>query len=193
MGERGHPRGRQTGNDSTDAAPIRWYRLSTAFVPATPAAVPKVGARPLFLLSGGAMSTPIQTEIEERLAEAEPSVEVLLAEVVPGGTCRLFIDHPGGVSLELCERVTNHLGAIRERYALEVSSPGRERPLTKPDHFRRFLGRRARVRTREQVEGHQSFTGELVGASDSDVTIAADTGVAQIPYADIQRSNLVEE
>lgn len=139
------------------------------------------------------MSTPIQTEIEERLAEAEPSVEVLLAEVVPGGTVRLFIDHPDGVSLDLCERVTHHLGAIRERYALEVSSPGRERPLTKPDHFRRFLGRRARVRTRGLLDGRQSFTGELVGASDTDVTIAADTGVAQIPYADIQRSNLVEE
>jgi ribosome maturation factor RimP len=139
------------------------------------------------------MSANIQTEIEDRLAQAEPSVEVLLAEVVPGGTVRLFIDHPDGVSLDLCERVTRHLVDVRERYSLEVSSPGRERPLTKPDHFRRFLGRRARVRTRDAVEGHHSFTGELVGASDTDVTIAADTGVAQIPYADIHRSNLVEE
>jgi ribosome maturation factor RimP len=139
------------------------------------------------------MSANIQTEIEECLAQAEPSVEVLLAEVAPAGTVRLFIDHPDGVTLDLCERVTRHLVDVRERYSLEVSSPGRERPLTKPDHFRRFLGRRARVRTRDAVEGHRSFTGELVGASDTDVTIAADTGVAQIPYADIHRSNLVEE
>ena len=61
-------------------------------------------------------------------------------------------------------------------YALEVSSPGPERPLTKPDHFRRFLGRRARVRTREPRDGHRSFTGELVGATDEEVTVAADDG-----------------
>ena len=76
---------------------------------------------------------------------------------------RVFIDHPEGVSLELCERVTKHLPEVRERYALEVSSPGPERPLSKPDHFRRYLGRRARVRTRGH-DGHTSFTGELVGA-----------------------------
>ena len=135
----------------------------------------------------------IQADIEARLAVAEPDVEVLLAEVVGGGTLRLFVDHPDGVTLALCERVTHALEDLRESYALEVSSPGRKRPLTKPDHFRRFLGRRARVRTREAKEGHKTFTGELVGAGDDAVTIAADTGVIAIPYADIDRSNLVEE
>jgi ribosome maturation factor RimP len=105
----------------------------------------------------------------------------------------VFVDHPDGVTLGLCERVTKALPDLRERYTLEVSSPGRERPLTKPDHFRRYLGRRARVRTREAREGHRSFTGELVGASEREVTIAADTGVVAIPYVDIHRSNLVEE
>jgi ribosome maturation factor RimP len=138
------------------------------------------------------MSTD-QADIEARLAAAEPQVEVLLAEVVGGHTMRVFIDHPDGVTLDLCERVTHELAEIRERYALEVSSPGVDRPLTKPAHFRRFLGRRARVRTREARDGHKSFTGELVGASDEEVTIAAATGVIAIPYADIQRSNLVEE
>ena len=136
---------------------------------------------------------PIQTQVEQALAESEPDVEVLLAEVQGGQLLRLFIDHPDGVTLELCERVTHQLGALRERYALEVSSPGRDRPLSKPDHFRRFLGRRARVRTRDAHEGRRSFTGELVGASDDAVTIAADTGVIAIPYDDIHRSNLVEE
>jgi ribosome maturation factor RimP len=135
----------------------------------------------------------LQADVEARLEAAEPQVEVLLAEVVGGDTVRVFIDHPDGVSLDLCERVTHHLTELRERYALEVSSPGIERPLTKPAHFRRFLGRRARVRTREQRDGHKSFTGELVGASDDEVTIAAATGVIAIPYADINRSNLVEE
>jgi ribosome maturation factor RimP len=135
----------------------------------------------------------IQVDIETRLAAVEPDVEVLLAEVVGGNTLRLFIDHPDGVTLEVCERVTRALEELREQYALEVSSPGRKRPLTKPDHYRRFLGRRARVRTRDDSEGHKTFTGELVGAGDDAVTIAADTGVIEIPYADIHRSNLVEE
>jgi ribosome maturation factor RimP len=133
----------------------------------------------------------IQAEIEARLAEAEPDVEVLLAELVGGKLVRLFIDHPNGVTLELCERVTKLLPEVRERYALEVSSPGPERPLSKPDHFRLFVGRRARVRTRGSHDGRTSFTGELLGATDDSVTVAADTGVVSIAYADIKRSNLV--
>jgi ribosome maturation factor RimP len=136
---------------------------------------------------------PIQQEIEERLASAQPDVEVLLAEVVGGDTLRLFIDHPDGVTLALCEQVTRDLAEVRERFALEVSSPGSRRPLTKPDHFRRYLGRRATVRTRERHDDRRSFTGELVGASDDEVTIAADTGVVTVAYADIHRSNLIEE
>jgi ribosome maturation factor RimP len=133
----------------------------------------------------------IQAEIEARLAETDPEVEVLLAEVVGDSLVRLFIDHPDGVTLAVCEQVTGHLTEVREQYALEVSSPGTDRPLTKPDHFRRFLGQRARVRTRDQHRGRRSFTGELVGASDAELTLAADDGVVTIPYTDIQRSNLL--
>jgi ribosome maturation factor RimP len=148
----------------------------------------------------------VQSEIEVRLAASEPDVEVLLAEVVSGSahpTLRVFIDHPGGVTLALCERVTELLSELRERYALEVSSPGTERPLTKPTHFRRYLGRRARVRTREPrsiptagsaaERRAKSFTGELVGVTDSEITLAADGGIVAIPYSEIRRSNLVEE
>jgi ribosome maturation factor RimP len=137
----------------------------------------------------------IQADIETRLAAVEPEVEVLLAEVVGAGMLRLFIDHPDGVTLELCERVSHQLADLRSTYALEVSSPGRERPLTKPDHFRRYIGRRARVRTRRplQADDRRSYTGELVGASDREVTVAAPDGVVAIPYVDIQRSNLVGE
>ena len=133
----------------------------------------------------------IQADIEARLSEAEPDVEVLLAEVIGGGLVRLFIDHPAGVSLDLCERVTAHLASVRENYALEVSSPGIERPLTKPEHFRRYVGRRARVRTRGDHDGNRSFSGELLGATDDEITVAADTGVVSIAYADIHRSNLL--
>jgi ribosome maturation factor RimP len=150
--------------------------------------------------------TALQRDIEARLAEAEPDVEVLLAEVVGGRCLRVFIDHPDGVTLATCERVTMHLNDLRERYSLEVSSPGAERPLTKPAHFRRFVGRRARVRTRHPRPGapaaaseaaltttRSSFTGELVGASEEEVTLAADGGVIAIPYSEIRRSNLIEE
>ncbi|HVA19382.1 MAG TPA: ribosome maturation factor RimP [Solirubrobacteraceae bacterium] len=148
--------------------------------------------------------TALQTDIERRLAQSEPDVEVLLAEILGGKCLRVFIDHPDGVTLALCERVTALLSEERERYTLEVSSPGSERPLTKPAHFRRFVGRRARVRVRNphsRAPGEQSpaeatvrsFTGELVGASEEEVTLAADGGVIAIPYSKIRRSNLLEE
>ena len=139
------------------------------------------------------MATDIQADIETRLATAEPDVEVLLAERVGTDRVRVFVDHPNGVDLGLCERVTNHLRDLLAEYSLEVSSPGPERPLSKPEHYRRFIGRRARVRTRGEHEGRTSFTGELVGATDREVTVAADDGVVSIPYSDVKRGNLLGE
>lgn len=152
------------------------------------------------------MPSSIQQTVEDQLRASEPEVEVLLAEVVGGGTLRVLIDHPDGVSLDLCVQVTHALSELREQYAVEVSSPGRDRPLVKPEHFRRFVGRRVRVRTREPLavagsgaaaddapEPRRSFTGELVGADDAAVTLAADGGVVTVPYELIHRSNLVEE
>ena len=133
----------------------------------------------------------LTSEIEARLATAAPGVEVLLVEVVSRDTLRLFIDHPNGVTLTMCEQVSGLLGDYRDRYALEVSSPGQDRPLTKPQHYSRFLGSRARLRLRDAHDGHKSLTGELVGASEQEVTIAAAEGIVTIPYAQIARSNLV--
>jgi ribosome maturation factor RimP len=139
----------------------------------------------------------LQADIEQRLAAAEPDVEVLLAEVVGGRCLRVYIDHPEGVTLETCERVTTQLNDLRERYSLEVSSPGSERPLTKPAHFRRFMGRRARVRSRRPLPVGErpvrTFTGEVVGASDDEVMLAAAEGIIAIPYSEIRRSNLIGE
>jgi ribosome maturation factor RimP len=136
--------------------------------------------------------TDLQNDIEQRLASAEPEVELLSCELVGSERLRLFIDHPDGVDLALCERVTDHLRDLLADYSIEVSSPGPQRPLTKPDHYRRFIGRRARLRLREPRNGHRSYTGELVGASDDQVTVAAEDGVVSIPYSEINRSNLVE-
>ena len=135
----------------------------------------------------------LTAHIEQRLASAEPEVELLAVENTGKDRLRVVIDRPQGVDLDTCERVTHHLRDLLVDYGLEVSSPGPERPLTKPDHFRRFLGRRARVRLREPRDGHRSITGELVGASDREITVAAHDGVVSIPYADINRSNLLPD
>jgi ribosome maturation factor RimP len=141
----------------------------------------------------GSQIDRIHADVEQRLERLEQDVELLACEQIAAERLRLTIDHPDGVDLALCERVTGHLRDLLVDYGLEVSSPGPSRPLTKPDHFRRFLGRRARVRTVAPRDGHKSFTGELVGASDEEVTVAADGGVVSIPYSEINRSNLVEE
>ena len=148
--------------------------------------------REVHLFFGDMQTNQLQNDIEKRLASAEPEVELLAVEPAGPERLRLFIDHPEGVDLALCERVTDHLSELLVDYGLEVSSPGPERPLSKPDHFRRFIGRRARLRLREPRGGHRSYTGELVGASDDEVTVAAEDGVVSIPYSDINRSNLVE-
>jgi ribosome maturation factor RimP len=137
-------------------------------------------------------TSKIQEHIEQRLSTAEPAVEVLLAEQIGAERVRLFIDHPNGVDLALCERVTGHLRDLLQEYALEVSSPGPDRPLAKPEHFRRYLGRRVRVRTREPIDGTKNFSGELVEAADDAVSVAADAGIVRIPFADIHKSNLLE-
>jgi ribosome maturation factor RimP len=136
--------------------------------------------------------TDLQADVEQRLAAAEPGVEVLACEPIGRDRLRIVIDHRNGVDLELCERVTLHLRDLLADFGLEVSSPGPERPLTKPDHYRQFVGRRARVRTRAPRDGRRNFRGELVGADDAAVTLAADAGLVAIPYAEIKQGNLEE-
>jgi ribosome maturation factor RimP len=138
----------------------------------------------------------IQAQVEQRLSELEPDVEVLAAEIVGGGrspVLRIFLDRPDGVDLELCARVTRHLRDLLRDYTVEVSSPGPERPLTKLEHYRRFMGRRVRVRTREAIGGRSDFKGELIGADDDGVALAADWGTVTIPHGRIRRSNLVAQ
>src|SRR3954468_18949221 len=145
-----------------------------------------------------------QADIEARLADVQPGVEVLLFEPASASTMRLVIDAPEGVTLATCERVTNHLRDLLLETGLEVSSPGPERPLTKAEHFRRYIGRRGRLAPEKEGPGpdgrraprarkrgaqgpaaRRTYTGELMGASDDDVTVAADTGVVSIPYSEI--------
>lgn len=138
----------------------------------------------------------LQALIEARLGTLEPDVEVLLVELASlkgSPSVRVFLDRPGGVDHKLCARATGHLRDLLRDYTVEVSSPGPARPLTKPDHFRRFLGRRVRVRTREAIEGRSEFKGELIDADDRGVALAGDWGTVTIPHERIRRSNLVPQ
>jgi ribosome maturation factor RimP len=138
----------------------------------------------------------IQAEVEQRLSALEPDVEVLAVELLGGGrspTLRIFIDRSEGVDLDLCARVTQHLRELLRDYTVEVSSPGPERPLTKVEHYRRFMGRRVRLRTREAIEGRTEFKGELIGADDRGVALAGEWGTVTIPHERIRRSNLVAQ
>ena len=135
----------------------------------------------------------LQEKIEQRLERLDPAIELIAVERPAGETLRLYIDHPGGVDLARCERVTNELRDLLEDWSLEVSSPGADRLLTKPEHFRRFLGRRVRVRTREAIEGRRNFTGTLAAADESAVCVEDGAQAVTIPFAGIRRTNLVPD
>lgn len=134
-----------------------------------------------------------QEQIENRLGDLDAAIELIALERPAAQTLRLYIDHPDGVDLALCERVTDHLRDLLESWSLEVSSPGADRPLTKPEHFHRFVGRTVRVRTREAIEGQRSFTGTLAAADERRVLLSAGATEVEIPVSRIRRTNLVPD
>lgn len=101
----------------------------------------------------------------------------------------VFVDRDGGVDLDLCARVTDLLRDYLRDYQVDVSSPGIERPLRKPDHFRRVVGRRVTLRTPER----KRLRGEVVEAGEATVTVRIGNEDVQIPYESIVRGNLIEE
>lgn len=133
----------------------------------------------------------LQDTVESRLHDQEPDVELLALERAAAERLRLVIDSPEGVDIALCERVTGVLRDLLEDWSLEVSSPGPERPLTKPEHFQRFLGSTVRVRTHEEIQGRRSFTGRLAGADETQVSVEAAEGAVTIPLDAVRRSNLL--
>jgi ribosome maturation factor RimP len=134
-----------------------------------------------------------ESQIAAAIAELDPEVELIAIESPARESLRLYIDHPDGVGLELCERVTLQVRDLLADYALEVSSPGLDRPLTKPEHYREFIGQTARIRTIEPIDGRRNFTGRLIAADAEAVSIESDGGNAEIPFDLVSRSNLVPE
>ena len=137
------------------------------------------------------MNEQLQTEIERMLRDGSPDVEVVLAEQAGPGLVRVVIDHPDGVDTDLCERVSRELSPIRDRYALEVSSPGVERPLVRPQHYQRVVGKRVDVRTIEPIDGRRHFTARLADADEAGIDLDQDGQTVRIGYAEIRRGRLV--
>ena len=128
----------------------------------------------------------LQRDISGRVESALPDVEVLAVELAGPERFTVFIDRAGGsVDHALCERVTNELRDYLREYTVDVSSPGIERPLRTPQHFRNVVGLR--------TESRKRLRGEVVDVNDKAVTVQTDNESVQVPYADILRGNLIDE
>lgn len=142
------------------------------------------------------------------LALIEPALdalgyELVLLEYSPGiktASLRLFIDKEEGVGLSDCETVSRELAAlldvedpIQKAYQLEVSSPGLDRPLTKPEHYERFKGEKVRVQTMVAINGRKKFIGPILGLEQRTVLLKQDAETVRIPMADIERARLVPD
>jgi ribosome maturation factor RimP len=128
-------------------------------------------------------------EVSSRVERRLPGVEVLALELSGPERMTVFVDHPQGVDHALCERVTDALRDYLRAYSVDVSSPGLERPLRRPEHFRNALGRRVQLRTEER----KRLRGEVVEAGDNAVTVQTDKESIDVPYEEIVRGNLIYE
>jgi ribosome maturation factor RimP len=131
----------------------------------------------------------LHREVSRAVANALPGVEVLALELTGKERFCVYVDHPSGVDHVLCERVTGVLRPYLDRYSVEVSSPGSERPLRTRAHFERAVGRRVKGKTAER-----RFRGEVLSAGERSFRLAGPTGEPNdIPYDEIVRANLIEE
>ena len=139
-------------------------------------------------------------ELATQIADGE-AMEVIDVELRREGTragrvLRLYLDKEGGPNVEDLGRVSRQLSELLDSqdivegsYTLEVSSPGINRPLTKPEHFQRFIGKRVRVRTGDMIDGRRSFLGILSEVSGDTIRIEVEGKPYQIPFSMIEKSN----
>jgi len=143
---------------------------------------------------------------EELARLLEPTIEQLGYELADlelklagrDSLVRVFIDKPEGVGLADCETVSRQVSAVLDvedpvpgHYVLEVSSPGLDRKLTKPAHFRRYVGDDIRVQLRFPIEGRRKFRGRLTAASEKTIQIEVDGQLHELPIATIDTARLV--
>ena len=133
-------------------------------------------------------------EVTKTVEQGLPGVEVLAVELSGRERFTVYIDHAAGVDHALCERVTNLLRGYLDRYTVDVSSPGIERPLRTPAHFRNAIGRKVAVRTEHELGGRKKFRGTVAAAENGDLALDVAGGErVKIPYGEIVRGNLVDE
>lgn len=135
----------------------------------------------------------LEREITRAVEEGIPGAEVLAVELLGPERFCVYVDHSGGVDHALCARVTDVLRGYLDRYTIDVSSPGTERPLRKPGHFRNAVGRRVALRTHEEIDGRRRFRGEVLAAGEQSLTVRAGEQEFEIPYETIVRGNLIDE
>ncbi len=124
----------------------------------------------------------LEQELTTRIEERLPGTEVLAVELLGPERICVFIDHPQGVDHALCQRVTGVLDPLRRTYGIDVSSPGLERPLRTPQHFRSVVGRRVTLRTQER----RRVRGQVLDADDRAVTVQTQNDVVTVPTAEIE-------
>jgi len=149
--------------------------------------------RPFFLkvTSPHDKERELYREVSRTVSSTLPGVEVLALELTGKERFCVYVDAPGGVDHALCERVTGVLRPYLDRYSVEVSSPGIERPLRTREHFARAVGRQVRVKT-----AGERLRGEVVAAGERSLRLERQGGESQwadIPYDAIVRANLIDE
>lgn len=149
------------------------------------------------------------TVLRERLLQLlEPVVESLGYEIVlldyspntRNALLRLYIDAPGGIGLDDCERVSREVAGVLDvedpistAYSLEVSSPGLDRPLVKPAHFERFMNEQARIQLVAPKNGRRKFVGWIRGVTPAGVSLETEQGVVELEYSEMERARLVPD
>jgi ribosome maturation factor RimP len=139
-------------------------------------------------------------EVAAQIADGE-GMEVVDVELRPEGSrrgrvLRLYLDKHGGPNIDELGRVSRQLSELLDTqdivegsYTLEVSSPGINRPLKKPEHFQRFIGKRVRVRTGDMIEGRRSFLGILKEVTGEKIRVEVEGKQYDIPFSMIEKSN----
>jgi ribosome maturation factor RimP len=135
----------------------------------------------------------LSRDITPVVERAVPGVEVLAVELLSPSRFCVYVDHAGGVDHALCARVTDVLSSYRTDYTIDVSSPGLDRPLRRPQHFRAAIGHPVQIKTSEQIAGKNRFRGTVVAATDRSTRIAVGEKELDIPYEQIVRGNLIDE
>lgn len=151
---------------------------------------------------------PVSDTLTNRLRTLlEPGIDALGFELIEleyvsrqRAVLRIYIDAPGGVLVEDCERVSRYVSGVLDvedpvpgQYALEVSSPGLDRPLVRPEHFRRFAGHEVQVETRQPRDGQRRFRGVLVDERDGRITLRCEDRTVELHLDALRSARLVPE